>query len=158
MNKYEELYDMLTEVYKKRGEDPGAHCGLLEYTFKDIIDVYSTWLLNNGQGSIGRLDDEGYVETQYGIRNGKETIEKWGSLEDRKESATYAIRQKIEAARRDKGLGENTDCEIVDSVLKEYFTEEEYKEVGDELIGFARGYICKAENPDKPVQKLKSPF
>jgi len=158
MNKYEELYDMLTEVYKKRGEDPGLHCGLLEYTFKDIIDVYSTWLLNNGQGSIGRLDDEGYVETQYGIHNGKETTEKWGNLEDRKELAMVFIRQKIETARRDKGLGENTECEIVDSVLEEYFTEEEYKEVGDELIGFARGYICKAMNPDKPAQKLKSPF
>lgn len=111
-----------------------------------------------GQGSIGRIDDEGHVETQYGIHNGKETIEKWGSLEDRKESATFAIRQKIEAARRYKGLGKNTGCEIVDIVLEEYFTEEEYEEVGDELIGFARGYICKAENPDKPAQKLKSPF
>lgn len=158
MNKYKELYDLLTEEYKERGEDPGPHCGLLEYTVKDIIDVYSTWLQNNDQGSIGRLDKEGYVETQYGIHNGKETPEKWGNLEDRKELAMAFIRQKIETARRDKGLGANTAYEIVDSVLEEYFMEEEYKEVGDELIGFARGYICKAMNPDKPAQKLKAPF
>lgn len=157
MNKYKELYDMLTEVYKKRGEDPGPHCGLLEYTFKDIIDVYSTWLLNNDQGRIVRIFENG-DEINCGIYNGKETTEKWGNLEDRKELAMVFIQQKIEAARKDKGLGINTPCEIVDDVLQTYFTGEEYKEVGDELIGFARGYICKAMNPDKPAQKLKSPF
>ena len=152
MTKYEELYSILTETYEKFEEDPGLHCGLLEYTFKDIIDTYSTWLQNHDQGMISRMDKDGY-RTTYGIKNGKESTKKWGSLETRKKVAMFSIQQKIESMRKNKIVDAKDGCKIVNDILEEYFTQEEYDEVCDELIGFFQGYICKAYNPDKEFTK-----